>query len=518
MDHSTGTAGSTIVPRGEASSSVPIAAAARGASSPTDGSSRSTGRPGGTLSMRIAVAMIVGCATLMAPPVSLRGQEAPSAPSAPAVSGEEATGDAGAGETAAFEESLFEGSLEEGSLFENDLFDQASGSGQSDGSGSGATADPASGAAMAGSEPARTEYLVGGSVVVAASGLVSGGNLTATESETGKLFGKVAVPDYGALYASAVVTHASFQAYAGDGVAPAAADPYELDLELSELHYSFDIAKRLFIRIGNQLLSWGPSRVWSPVDFVNQEHEDSFADLDTRIGKPGLRLHLLLGHANLFGFADFSDLASAGEYGNPWERTKLAGRVDFTTGPFELGFTAYGGMNTQAKGGFDFSGRVLGTTIYGELAAAPAYGDWDQLIQGSLGFSLSLGELRRWNLSAEGFYNSRGRDLTGYSAAELAALDAPPEETAGLYQGAYYLYAALSADQLLTPDLGATVLSIANLQDGSYLAKLSATLTLPRSVPFTAALSYAGGGEEKEFTRYIGDGGLTGTLSTRISF
>ena len=169
-------------------------------------------------------------------------------------------------------------------------------------------------AAVGAGEKAKTEYLAGGSILIqaSASSAAEDGTITALSGASGKLFAKVSVPDYGAVFVSYAASHPFFQGYSGSGTPPAAADPYEPDYALSELHWSFDIAKTLFVRLGNQLVSWGPSRVWSPVDFINLERADSFAEIDTRAGKSGLRLHLPLGRANAFAFADFSGMTADG--------------------------------------------------------------------------------------------------------------------------------------------------------------------------------------------------------------
>ena len=57
----------------------------------------------------------------------------------------------------------------------------------------------------------------------------------------------------------------------------------------------------------NQLISWGPSQVWTPVDFVNLQRSNPFSSIDLRVGKPGLRLHLPMEGSDLFLFADLSD-------------------------------------------------------------------------------------------------------------------------------------------------------------------------------------------------------------------
>jgi hypothetical protein len=278
---------------------------------------------------------------------------------------------------------------------------------------------------------------------------------------------------------------------------------------MPELHYSFDIGKKVFLRVGKQLLAWGPSRVWSPVDFVNSSHADFFSPIDLRQGKPGARLHLPMGSYNAFLFADFSADASPSGVRDPASATLLDARLDGTMGGFELGLTGMYGAQVQGRGGFDFSGDFLGAAVYGELALAPAYSGYEGWAMASLGFSRSLGDLKRWTISGEGFYNSKGSDLTG----NAAAMAADP-----LYGGGWYAYASLSAKELFSAYLATLGSALANLSDRSYIVKLEEDFSFPRSVPFSLALAFAGGGAGKEFTFVGGNDSFSLSAQTRIEF
>jgi hypothetical protein len=369
-------------------------------------------------------------------------------------------------------------------------------------------------ASLGSPESARTEYLVGGTARLNAASYFEPGKAGYLVSSyaSAKLFAKVSVPERGSLYAAYLVSQALFEG-ASAGSAYSALpprDPYAPSFALSELHYSFDLGKRLFVRLGNQLLAWGPSRIWSPVDFVNLEKEDAFAALDARVGKPGLRLHLPLPSSNLFAFFDFSGLAAGGALGDPWEEGRLGLRLDIAPGNAELALTAYGGRNSQVRLGADASGRVLGATVYGEAALAPAYGDYEYQLQASAGLSRNLGDLKRWTISVEAFYDSLGGDYTGTLP--------PPDRRTPLYEGGLYAYASLQRRELLGDALDATLSALANLTDGSYRARLSGSFDLKGVPPLTLTASYAGGGELKEFTRYAGDNSLALELSTTLEF
>jgi hypothetical protein len=373
--------------------------------------------------------------------------------------------------------------------------------------------DEGAGLASDSAPAAKTEYLVGGSALVSASAYAPLGKegYAASSAASGKVFGKVSVPDYGSLYASYAIYQAFLSTRSGEG-SPYAAPPADLKnatYVMPELHYSFDVGKKAFVRIGKQLLAWGPSRVWSPADFVNARHADFFAPIDLREGKPGLRLHVPLGPANAFAFADFSRTSSPEGVGDFADRTSYAARLDAPIGGFELGLSGLAGKETQGRAGFDFSGHLLGSAVYGELALAPAYSDYERLLQASLGASRTLGDLKRWTIAAEGFYNSAGEDLTG----DAAAMSADP-----LYSGTWYAYASLSAKELISIDVDAALSALANFTDGSYMVKLAWDFSFPKSPPFSFALAYYGGGEGKELTYVPGDRSLAATLQTRIEF
>ena len=114
----------------------------------------------------------------------------------------------------------------------------------------------------------------------------------------------MSVPDRGSLFASYVFRQYFFKGLTSGGPVAygAAASLSEPSLGLSELYYSFDVKKAAFFRLGKQLLAWGPSFFWTPVDFVNAERADPLAAFDGRSGTPGLKATVPLGMANSYNF------------------------------------------------------------------------------------------------------------------------------------------------------------------------------------------------------------------------
>jgi hypothetical protein len=348
-------------------------------------------------------------------------------------------------------------------------------------------------------------------------GVAAGGSFS------GKAFTKITVPRYGALYLSYNFTHNLYQGVGGtvpggdsSYLSQPLGDLLSNSYALSEFYASFDIARVVFLRLGNQLIAWGPSAIWTPVDFINLQRVNPLSSLDLRVGKPGLRIHVPLGISNVFLFGDFSETVTGSPtlvVNDPLETTRVAARWDLTALGFELALSGYWGNSIQDKYGFDFSGRVLGFDVYGELAAGfPQRGDpltWAS----SVGFQRTLGELGYWAVQGEFFYNDAGTaDAGTYPALLLGGSFTP------FYLGQYYAYAGLTRSHLFIDGVSATIAGFANFSDGSYLARLSAAFDVPGLVPFSLALSYAGGGPDKEFTWFVGDRSLSLDIQIRVSF
>lgn len=379
-------------------------------------------------------------------------------------------------------------------------------------------------AAVESDQAAGVESIVGGTLVpsVTATSSENFGGYAASGSLSGKLLAKISLPDKGQFFASVGLSQVFLQGRGGDlpALRLASTPLYSPTLTLTELHYSFDIGKILFVRFGNQLVAWGPSKIWSVVDFINLQKADAFAGVDLRVGKPGLRLHLPLPSSNLFAFADFSGtVAKVDASARPYlvkeivESTNLGLRYDLSAFGFEMGLTGYAGMGVQGRGGFDFSGRLLGSTIYGEAAFLPAYDAYTASWLASAGFERKLGEQRKTTLSAEFFYNSSGADdESGYPAAWTDLTFQPN------YVGKYYAYAGLTLDDLFSPDLSTSLSVLANLSDRSASVRLTENVDVTGLPPFSVALGWTGGGPNKAYTYYSDNNAFSLTVQSRIEF
>jgi hypothetical protein len=378
-------------------------------------------------------------------------------------------------------------------------------------------------------QKAGPETLFGGNLLfdTSASTTAELSGYAVSGSFSGKAFAKVSVPDIGALYLSYVYSKNLYQGAGGTvpgaAVGPAtvlslpAGDLYDVSYALSEFYASFDIAQTVFFRVGNQLMAWGPSLIWTPVDFVNLQRPNPLAGLDLRAGKPGIRVTVPFGASNLFLFADLSGTVTgtggALVVNDPVQTARVAARWDLTLLGFELALTGYAGNDTQARAGFDFSGRLLGFDVYGELAVGVPADDYSFTWSAATGLQRSLGELGYWSIAGELYYNDSGSTDATVDAERVASGEFTP-----LYDGRMYAYASLTRSHLFIDGVSATLAGFVDVSDLSFLARLSTTLSVPRVPPFTFSLSWAGGGADKAFTYYAGNNSLTADLRITVEF
>lgn len=409
---------------------------------------------------------------------------------------------------------------DEGDIFAPGAFDSAAGANGGSASSSGGTsAAAASISNSAALNPDTNSKLVLGGSAVASAALYSPKSLDsygASSSIIAKLFAKATVPDYGQLFISYGISEALLSSRSSDifaYLAPAeslSVPSYALD----EFYYSYDINKVLFFRAGKQLLAWGPSKIWTPVDFVNSKKLNFFAPMDTREGKSGLKVFAPFGTYNAYAFVDFSDTASSSGVNDLADSLSYVGRIEGTAGDFELGLSGLASGFQQDKLGFDFSGHLLGMAAYGEVAYGPAYSSYQNLWQASLGFSRYIDDVKKWNLSAEGFYNSQGQSYAGNRMA-LAALSASGSL---LYSGQWYGYASLDGKDFPVSELETTFSYLQNYSDLSYRAAIDVASTLPGIPRCTMELAYYGGGQDKELTAAAGQDYFALTLYSTFDF
>jgi len=359
----------------------------------------------------------------------------------------------------------------------------------------------------------------GGVTVVSTTGLTVPSDRGAYGSQslfTGKAFLKATNPTVGSLFVAYTYTHTLWAA-TDDGAlsavyAASEPDPSAPAFVLSEAHLSFDFGKIVFVRLGNQLIDWGASAVWSPADFINRRKSDPNAAIDTRAGLPGLRVHVPLGVGNLFVFADASrSITAAGLPRDLIETGSLGLKADTTVGGWNLGVVGNFGKSTDPRLGLTASGALLGIDVWAEAGSVLPVGGRSLTWAASVGGEKTFGTDSEWTLRAEGFWNPEGHLDDALTGSALAGYTA-------YYWGRAYVYAEAVRQKLLGPWVAGSLSGTANLGDLSWVSTASVRTTFPGTIPFSVYLQYNGGQSQREFTLATGGSALTFGLRSVLEF
>jgi hypothetical protein len=367
---------------------------------------------------------------------------------------------------------------------------------------------------------AAVELLFGGTVVLE-DYAATAGPFASWASELklkAKPFVKVSDPRLGSVFLSYAIVSTIYQTTDDPAAFPPVVAPADLFVPaftLSEFFVSFDIAKTVFVRAGNQINSWGPGFFWTPVDFINLERANALASLDLRTGVPSLKVHVpFSGSANLFAFVDFRDTVEAGAVRDLFRTVNAALRFDATLGGVEFGLTGYldaAPGRLVNKYGFDASGALLGFDLYTEQSVSLHYeneSDPRAFFDGyaaSVGFSRTLDELKEWTCQGEFFYNSEGAD------------GPPVMPFTPFYAGRWYGYLGIAKDKLTAVFTRAELSAVVNFSDLSFFIRAAAVISPVGTLPITVSLTYSGGDEGDEFTSF-GVHRLMLTVSAKIVF
>lgn len=325
-----------------------------------------------------------------------------------------------------------------------------------------------------------------------------------TGTLSGKAFLKATQPDISSLF----VSYGFSQIFVRTTNDPLLANAWgasgaSLDtptFQLSEFHLSFDVRKAVFVRVGNQLLSWGSSYFWSPADFVNERRPDSREAVDTRTGKPGVRLHIPVGSSNIFLFSDFSRTLGPG--GVPADITKTAAfafRADAVVLGFNTGLLGAFGSDEATRFGLAASGRILGVDVWAEAGSVVPSGGYDFSFASSAGGEKTFGMNSEWKVLGEFFYNSDGK------------VDSTTDS------GKYYAYLSTARLKLLGGSSSLGLSGLVNISDLSWTAQTTFGLDVPKLLPVNFSLKYIGG-EDGEFTLPTGGPAWTFGIQSILQF
>lgn len=245
--------------------------------------------------------------------------------------------------------------------------------------------------------------------------------------------------------------------------------PDEVAVQLDELWLKFDIARAVYVTIGQQHLRFGTTRIWNPIDVINSTRREPLSLFDSRTGVPMLKLHMpvekLGWNFYVVGLMDNVDTL---------EKAGVAARGEFVFSTVELGVTYAWRHDVQTLAGVDISAGIWDFDVMMELGVTTAHDQPDkQKVQLSAGvqYGLRYGDNDLMFLGVEYFYNPDGTADT--AGALLAAFSDPAKAPQPFYVGRHY-----GAFFLSLPGPGRaddhtfTFSTIGNFSDLSFIARL----------------------------------------------
>lgn len=266
-------------------------------------------------------------------------------------------------------------------------------------------------------------------------------------------------------------------------------------------------------RIGKQVLQWGRSTFWNPVDLVNYEKKNFF-DMDrSREGATGMRTHVAFGTGlNFYSFFDVGNAEAGRDIAG-------AGKVEFVVGATEIAFSGWTKRGYVPVYGAEISTKVFGIDVKSECSLSegsntPRYVGEGFLVSAEdrsgdpvARATLTLTKSFDWDLAdritviAEGLYNG-----AGYADDVLAS---PGRKAAIIMNNAYTpnwlsrWYGALFVSIAQFPDSTMTmsVNSMANLVDGSMIVSAALDWAPVNDLTLTGTVYALVGPDGREYTQ-----------------
>ncbi len=304
---------------------------------------------------------------------------------------------------------------------------------------------------------------------------------------------------------------------------------------LRELFLDFNADRRVYFRIGQQVLQWGTCFFWNPTDLVNVEKKPFIDKIGSQEGTLGGRIHMPFSTtANLYAFVDLHSATRA-------DSIALSVKGEYLIGGTEMALSAWGKRGKPIVLGYSLSTRALGLDITGEAAVSngnvmphiavhdSALG-FDTLRNGveprvCIGASRSfdfMGFHDALTVEAEGFYNGSGytrnvfADTTHYPVAGAFSSPSPvppPRLTqaqfllaSGLYDANYHspYYAALfiGISRFVLSELTFNVNGIMNISQNCGIVTGSIAYTTLSNLTLGATLIGYLGPTGTEYTYY----------------
>jgi len=258
---------------------------------------------------------------------------------------------------------------------------------------------------------------------------------------------------------------------------------------LDQMWIKTDIARLVFLTIGQERIKWGATRLWNPNDFLNQRRKDPLTLFDERTGVPMVKVHIpyetlnfyligLLGEAShldepgaAFRFEAAFGSAEIALSGIAGKGRKTAFGFDISTALGELDFTAEVSL-TDERDTPKYSGTLNFATF--ETPTSTPRDAWMPRVSAGLQYAFKPNDDDVMYIGLEYFWNPAGVDDPALYPWLIVQGGFEP-----FYLGQHYLGVSWAVPQPGSWDDSSFSLSaLGNLSDTSFITRLDFSQTL----------------------------------------
>ena len=240
----------------------------------------------------------------------------------------------------------------------------------------------------------------------------------------------------------------------------AVADP--LTVGLDQLWLNFDIARAVYVTVGQTHVRWGASRTWNPVDVLNRSRRDPLAPFDERTGIPVLKLHAPVESLgwNFYVLGMMDDVQSI-------DRAGIAGRAEFVIATTELGLTSAWRDGIDPRVGLDWSAGVWDVDLTGEVGMTFEEARPTLQVTAGVQYGVRYGDDDTVYVGAEYFFNE-----AGFDSVEDALFDAAGASNATEFGAAVAEQSGLASIDMNDSEAIATAAARATTTVSRWIADL----------------------------------------------
>lgn len=252
----------------------------------------------------------------------------------------------------------------------------------------------------------------------------------------------------------------------------------QVSVVLDQLWLKFDVARSLYVTVGQQAVRWGASRIWNPVDVINSTRRVPLAFFDSRTGVPMIKVHVPIESLgwNFYAIGMMDGVTTFDKAGG-------AARAELVFETVELGLLGAYRDALDTRVGLDLSAGVWDFDITAELGLTFDTSDEDPTnsrdsaeptiqVSGGIEYAVKYSDSDLLYVGIEYFFNQTGAS-SAQERAEAALSGTAQPFYIGKHYGAFFMSFPAPGSW---DDLSVTFSTLASFSDLSFMSRLDVTV------------------------------------------